>query len=71
VEFCVDMLESLVCCWWEYECLVVMMWIFVMTGLRESGLLLVGVCGISGKDVEFCDDRFERDWSVVGVFVWD
>jgi len=43
--------------WWEYVCLVVIMWSFVMTGLRETGLLLVGVCAISGNHVEFCDGR--------------
>jgi len=47
VNFCDDKLEGLVCCRWECVGLVVMMWSFVMTVLRGTGLLLLGVCGFS------------------------
>jgi len=35
VEFCDDRLPRLVCCWWVYVGLVVMMRNFVMAGLRD------------------------------------
>jgi len=39
-----------------------------MTGLRVWSAF-VGVCGISGNDVDFCDDRLES-LVVVGGSVW-